>query len=154
MRTSAVFGPVLLLAACGGPDAEEAIQLSWNLGDTFHLAATYRSAEVMNETPAVSLYGDEVPTFGETWSQEIIWTYSVVESGLIPSESSELYDFARTATGSMAPITVIQASVDPMLNTDNDILEADPVIYLVFREDRDRLAAIVSFRFDSAGDRV
>ncbi|MEC7241609.1 MAG: ComEA family DNA-binding protein [Myxococcota bacterium] len=154
MRNPAVFGPVLLLAACGGPDADESIQLSWNLGDTFHLAATYRSAEVMNEIPAVSLYGDEMPTFAESWSDEVIWTYSVVESGLIPDADSELYAFSLTAAGSMAPLTVIQASVDPMLNTDNDMLEADPVIYLVFREDRDRLAAIVSFRFDSEGERV
>ena len=154
MRKPAVFGPVLLLAACGGPDSDEAIQLSWNLGDTFHLAATYRSAEVMNELPAVSLYGDEVPTFAETWSSEVIWTYAVVESGLVPDSDSELYEFSVTATGDMAPLTVIQASVDPMLNTDNDMLEADPVIYLVFREDRDRLAAIVSFRYDANGERV
>ena len=154
MRKSAVFVPVALLAACGGPDADQAIELSWTHGDTFHLAATYRSGEVMNEAPPVSLDGEVLPGFSETWSNEIIWTYEVVESGLLPEEGNELHSFALTGTGAIAPITVIKAYVDPTLNTDDDIMGVDPVIYLVFREDRDRLAAIVSFRFDSNGDRV
>jgi competence ComEA-like helix-hairpin-helix protein len=154
MRKTSVFVTSVLLAACGGPDAETPIELNWEHGQTFYLGASYRAGEVMDETPAVSLDGTDAVHFGETWSSEIIWTYQVVESGLIPASSDELYGFALTATGKVAPLTVIKAFVDSSMNTDPDILTVDPVIYLVFREDRDRLAAIVSFSYDNNGNRV
>lgn len=154
MRKMSVFVTSALLAACGGPDAESPIELTWEYGQTFHLGASYRAGEVMNTTPAVSLDGTETATFGETWSSEIIWTYQVVESDLIPAASDELRKFAVTATGDIAPLTVIKAFVDGALNTDADILNVDPVVYLVFRQDRDRLAAIVSFSYDNDGNRV
>jgi len=154
MRKTSVFVTSVLLAACGGPDAETPIALSWEHGQTFHLGASYRAGEVMNTTPAVALDGSGDVQFGETWSSEIIWTYQVVESGLIPTESDELYKFSVTATGEIVSLTVIKAFVDGALNTDADILNVDPVVYLVFREDRDRLAAIVSFSYDNDGNRT
>ena len=154
MRKMSAFVITASLMACGGPDAEAPIELSWEYGQTFHLGASYRAGEVMDETPAVSLDGTSEVKFGETWSSEIIWTYQVVESGLVPDESDELHKFAVTATGDIAPLTVIKAFVDVALNTDADVLTVDPVVYLVFRQDRDRLAAIVSFSYDNEGNRV
>ena len=82
----------------------------------------------------------------------IVWTYQVVEAGFIPEESDELYRFARTRNG-VASLAVLRAHGDVSLKDDPEILETDPVVYLVFREDRDRLAGIVSFS-NSDGDRV
>ena len=139
MRKTSVFVTSVLLVACGGPDAETPIELNWEYGQTFHLGASYRAGEVMGETNPVSLDGTEEVRFGETWSNEIIWTYQVVESCLVPTASDELHKFAVTAAGDVASLTVIKAFVDPVLNTDPDILTVSPVVYLVFREDRDHL---------------
>jgi len=53
----------------------------------------------------------------------------------------------------VASLAVIKASIDYSLNTDAEILEADPVIYMVFREDRDRMAGLISF-LNQDGERV
>lgn len=154
MRGKLVVISTLALAACGGPDAGSNIQLSWERGQTFHLGASYRAGEVMGEGSTMDLDGIGDVSFGDNWGDEVIWTYQVVESGLIPDSSDELYSFAKTDAGEVAPITVIKAYVDGTLNTDPDMLSIDPVVYLVFREDRDRLAAIVSYTYDGEGQRI
>ena len=83
------------------------------------------------------------PTFGEDWSEDVIWTYQVVESDFVPSADDELYRFAETHQG-IEPLAMIKA-VGAVLNSDSVLLEADPVIYMVFREDRDRMVGLVSF---------
>jgi len=142
------------LVGCGGPDTEAPIGLDWNNGEVFHVGAFYMSPNVMHEENPVDLEAEESPTFGANWSDEIIWTYQVIEAGFVPESHDELFSYAVTAGGEIASLTVIKAYIDISLNDDPDMLETDPVIYLVFREDRDRLAAIVSFTNDADGYRV
>lgn len=152
MRRSVPLLFALSLFGCGDA-AGDRVQLDWNEGETFHLSASYRMASVKGEVNPVDLSGDEVPTFDEMWSDEVVWTYQVVESGLRPSQGDELYAFALTHKGEVAPLAVLKASIESSLNTDPELIEADPVIYLVFREDRDRMAGLVSF-VNVNGERV
>lgn len=141
----------LLLAGCAdGP--KNAVQLDWHKGDEFHVAASYRLGNVKGETTAVGLDGAAVPDFGEGWSEDVVWTYQVIEKGLTPSASDELRPYAETHDG-VAKLSVVKAWADPSLNDDPEVLDTDPVVYLVFREDRDRLAAIISFT-NRDGERV
>ena len=144
------------LTACKKEATSKAIKLEWNEGDSFHVAASYRIADVMGEETPVSLEDGQPMAdnlFGDRWTDEVVWTYKVVEEGFKPDASDELYPYALTGTGKVAPLAVIKVTVDPTLNTDPDVLEADPVTYLVFREDRDRLAGIISY-VSVAGERV
>ena len=154
MRLGTLLIALSGLAACGGPAAEAPIGLDWTHGDIFHVGATYLSPQVMHEENPVALDGTDDPTFGANWSEEIIWTYQVVEAGFVPESHDELFTYAVTDAGDIASLTVLKAYVDVSLNDDPDFLETDPVVYLIFREDRDRLAAIVSFTNDENGDRI
>ncbi|MCP4918287.1 MAG: hypothetical protein GY913_15365, partial [Proteobacteria bacterium] len=112
-------------------------------GETFHLAAAYRHVNVKASTANVSLIGDSpAPDFTESWSDTVLWTYQVVEQDLDPEDGDTLQRFVGDSKGTL---TVLKASIDPTLNDDEEVLEADPVVYLVFREDRDRLAGLVTF---------
>ena len=144
-----VFG-----SACNnGPDAQGIVGLDWHYGQSFHVAASYKAPEIMHEAGAVDLDGEALPQLGEVWSEEVVWSFQVVETALVPAATDSLYPYAVTASGAVASLSVLRAYVDPSLNDDGVLLESDPVIYLVFREDRDRLAAIVSF-VNQGGERV
>jgi comEA protein len=136
---------LLTLAACGGSVPADFVQLDWAVGDQFHVATTYRVANVKTVEVPVDLEGNEQPYVEEHWTEDITWTFQVVEQGTVPSTSDELYPYAVTQDGREVPLDVIRAWVDPALNDDPEMLEADPVVYLVFRSQRDRLAAIIQF---------
>lgn len=155
-RLSVLFG--LALAACN-PGTEEVpassattVKLAWTPGQVFHVAASYRIGAEKTEEIPTSLVEDEAPVFGEHWSDEVIWTYQVVETGLVPTPDDELYPYAETHDG-VASLAVVRVWLEDELNAGTDALQTDPVVYLVFREDRDRLAAIVSFAWEN-GERV
>ncbi len=131
------------LALTGCNQDKDVIQLDWELGESFHLAATYKHVNVKATTSAVSLDGDETPNFTESWSDEVVWTYQVVEAGFTPESGDSLRGFVQDDTDET--LTVIKATIDADLNLDEEVLEADPVVYMVFREDRDRLAGLVTF---------
>ena len=135
---------LLLLSACNN-GRTDTIGLDWNAGDTFHVSAKYRTAEAMHEESPSDLDGNRATTFGESWSDEVVWTYEVVESNFVPSGSDSLSPYAEKFDGSMTSLAVVRAWLDESLNDDPSMLEADPVVYFVFREDNDRLAGIVSF---------
>jgi competence ComEA-like helix-hairpin-helix protein len=145
------FGRLLALSALstgcvGGANRDDAVQLEWRAGDTWHLATSHRIA---NSGTAGRPMDFENPTVArldaEHWSEDVVWSYQVVEQGLIPTIDDTLYDFAVTVDGGVASLAVIRAFVDPTLNDDEGLLETDPVVYLVFREDRDRMAGLVTF---------
>ena len=143
-----------LLAACGrGPEPELPHDFDWRTGDTWQVEARYRADGLHTELPAVDLDGTRRPQVGAHWSDTVAWTYQVVETGLIPTADDPLYAYSETRRG-MKPLTVVRAWADV---ADGDELTeatgAGSTVYLVFREKRDRLAAVVSFR-DSAGERV
>jgi len=152
------FAALAFLAACGTPADDSAdldgepIELEWSKGQSWHLAASYRNSGIMTDESAIDLESGEGDTFGESWSEPVVWTYQVVESGLVPDESDELYPYAAHRFG-VASLTVVRASASAELNDDPAILDADPVVYMVFREDRDRLAGIVSY-INVDGERV
>lgn len=150
------FSPVLLLSllACGTePELGQGnVQLEWAPAETFHVGAAYRLGVMKGEENAVGLDLAAQPDFGEAWSDEVVWTFQVVETGLVPDVADELYEYALTEDG-VESLTVLRAYLDASLNFEGDLLESDPVIYLVFREDRDRLAAVISF-VDVDGERT
>ena len=136
---------LLLLSACNNSRNADTIGLDWTAGETFHVSARYRTAEVKSEISPADLEGDRTSNFGETWSDEVVWTYEVVESNFTPDATDALGPYAEKFDGSMASLAVVRAYLDETLNDDPALLESDPVIYFVFREDRDRLAGIVAF---------
>lgn len=163
MRSAAalLFLSRLTTLACStGPDELEgtSLRLDWPTGDSWHVAARSRKAANMGEELPVDLEtglvkgGSPDAVLGELWTEDIIWTYQVVETGLRPSEDDQLYPYALHR-GEVKPLAVVKARVDSILNDDPAVLEADPVVYLVFREDTDRLAAVISFE-NVAGERV
>ena len=83
--------------------------------------------------------------FEERWTEETIWTYKVVDADLIPDKEDTLHEYAVNGAGNVVPLSVIKVSIDPTLNDDPQLLELDPVIYLVFRQQRNRLAGIIEF---------
>ena len=91
-----------LLAACngGGEIETDNVQLDWQQGAQFTVAASYRIANVRTEEIPTALDGS--PQFGEHWSEEVFWTYQVVEEGLVPDSTDELYPYAVKADGSTA----------------------------------------------------
>ena len=152
------------LSACGseaaieGPEDGTPVTMDWSKGETFYLATSYRRTAVKTEENPVNMAaafdGTAIPTFGESWTEDIIWTYQVVESNFVPSADDELFRFAATDTGVEA-LAVIKASLDEVLNADAAMLEADPVVYMVFREDRDRMVGLVTFvNVDASGAKV
>ena len=133
-----------LVPACNQQN-DEPVDLEWNVGQTWHLGTTYRLADVHGETGAVDLDGS-IAAVGELWSDEVVWTYQVVEHDFEPKKSDPLYDFAVTPWGKVRSLTVIKASVDASLNDiDAEMLDTDPVVYLVFTSKRNRMAGLVSF---------
>jgi competence ComEA-like helix-hairpin-helix protein len=142
-QASLLFG-LSLMVGCNGANNSNPIDLNWKSGQEFHVAAKYRIGSARTEEGTISLDGGDAQTFGEQWSEDVVWTYQVVETNLVPAPSDELYEYAETHDG-VAPLAVVRAYVDGSLNDDSDILQTNPVVYLIFREDRDRLAAVISF---------
>lgn len=150
---------LVLLAACEAPgtdpaDLSEHVTLDWSAGETFHVAASQRVANVKTtNTPSELALGAVEPTTEDWWTDPAVWTFQAVELGLVPDTDDELYAYAVDATGEVGAIDVIRAWLDPVANEGSDLLDADPVVYLVFQASRDRLAAVVSF-VDVDGERV
>jgi len=144
---------LLTLAACGSSVPGNYVQLDWATGDTFHVGATYRVANTKTEEVPVDLEGTEQPYVEDHWTEEITWTFQVVDEATVPDSSDELYPYAVTEDDREVALSVVRAWVDPALNDDPEMLEADPVVYMVFRSERDRLAAIIQF-VNRDGERI
>ena len=110
------------LSACGTEAAIETpedgtpVTMDWSKGETFYLATSYRRTAVKTEENPVNMAaafnGTAIPSFGESWTEDIIWTYQVVESNFVPSADDELFRYAATDTGIEA-LAVIKASLEP-----------------------------------------
>jgi competence ComEA-like helix-hairpin-helix protein len=144
---------LVFLAGCNGGNNQDPMTLNWKQGDSWHLATSYRAVNSMTEENTVSLDGNAADVFEETWSDDVVWSYEVVDSNFKPSSDDDLYRFATKKDGSIAKLTVIRAWADASLNIDEQLLESDPVVYLVFRAKRNRLAGIVTF-MSVEGDRT
>jgi hypothetical protein len=126
----------LLMAGCTTQPSSE-FDLSWQQGDEWHLAAKYRMSTGADDGLGLSAM--------RAWSDDVIWSYQAVEVGLQPTADDELYRFAVRADGSLATVDVVRATVDPAFNDDSALLAEDPVVYLVFRADQDRLVGVVTY---------
>jgi competence ComEA-like helix-hairpin-helix protein len=159
MKLRAFGLTALLLAGCGrstttdgeGDSAAatgDAIALDWSEGDRFYVAARYREGAVKAEERPVTIEDAEAAmgdTFAEHWTDEVVWTYQVVESGYLPEVDDELYEYAVTGAGEVTPLAVVKVTAEAALNADPEVLAADPTTYLVFREDTDRMVGLISF---------
>jgi len=153
-RVFVLFFVGLGLLGCAGEEPDAPHQYSWSLGETWHVGARYKIPNLRTESVAVGLDGEVVDTVGEHWSDQVVWTYQVVESGLVPTDSDPLYPYALGRKNRVKSLSVVRAHVDPSLNPGvTEISGTAPVIYLVFREDRARLAAVLSFS-DNGGSRI
>ena len=113
---------LLLLGALTGcsryyPGTEDHIRLEWKEGETFHLATRELKAADHTEVSAVDLEGDAVPDFGAYWGEEVVWTYQVIETGLVPGKNDELYPFAQQGSGEVAELSVIRPASTPTSTT-------------------------------------
>lgn len=138
---------LLLLAACGPRAPQDAVSLEWDAGDRFWLGVRYRRATQMSDEPGMDFGEAPADPADGAWSDEVVWTVDVLEDRLRPDDDSALAPFAATSRGDVR-LAVLRAWIDPTLNHDRALLDQDPDIYLVFQEDRDRLAALVSFTDD------
>jgi competence ComEA-like helix-hairpin-helix protein len=156
MRTLvlALAASTLVMGCKNAGNEVDTVALEWSQGDSWYLATSYRIANTKTDGAiAGDIEGNSDTSFGEHWSEDVVWSYQVIEQGLVPTSDDELYDFAIKADGTVGSLAVIRAYIDGSLNDDVAMLEADPVVYLVFREDRDRLAGLVSF-LNVDGDRT
>jgi len=138
------------LFACGGTPQidDDIVRLDWTDGQEFHVAAKTRIIVAKggeNPVDMISLDPLGGNLFEERWTEETIWTYKVVDADLVPDADDTLYEFAVNGAGKTVPLSVIKVTIDPTLNEDPQLLELDPVIYLVFRQQRNRLAGIIEF---------
>ncbi len=132
----------------GCDNAGDTIRPSWEENQEFVIETTRRLAhtgEATHETVDLEGYEVAADPYGETWSDPVYWTYTVIHSGYEPDADDELSTYADL-DGIPSPLTVIRAHLDPNHNWGHPMLDSDPKVYLVVREDRDRLAAVVAFR--------
>ncbi|MEC8276228.1 MAG: helix-hairpin-helix domain-containing protein [Myxococcota bacterium] len=140
----ALFFFSTLMGCQTNPISDSKIHLQWTEGQRFHLASTTQHIAVKDSTELDS-FGGTNDLMTEVWTQENIWTYQVIEHEVYPDSSDELYEYSIGASGRQLPISVIKVTLDPILNIDNPTLELEPVIYLVLRSRRNRLAGVIQY---------
>ena len=134
--------------------SEDVIRLSWEDGQEFHIASSRRMLANKTEESAVSLeLNDLESTFDDMWSAEVVWSYRVVETNVLPNIDDELYPYSIGSNGEQVPLSVIKVTFDETLNGDEGLLSLDPVTYLIFTSTRNRLAGVIQFS-NVDGERV
>jgi competence ComEA-like helix-hairpin-helix protein len=126
------------LVGCGGhADDGSLVGLDWEQGQTWHVASSVRDATAADGA----------------WSNDVVWSYQVVEQGYVPDDDDILYPFALRSDGRLNSLSVVRVSAEATLNDDPAVLGTDPVVYLVFEEQRDRLVGLVEYAIEN-GERV
>tara|TARA_Y100001968_G_scaffold203684_1_gene187013 strand:+ start:6817 stop:9195 length:2379 start_codon:yes stop_codon:yes gene_type:complete len=139
-----------LFSGCAAEDySDYSLRPGWYQNQEFHLETRYQNIGMRTErgdhaTDPSSDDLDETVDLGSQWGDAVYWRYQVIRSGFVPAEGDDFYEYAVKG-GTESAITVIKASLDPTMNLDNELTEADPKVYLVIREDRLRMAGLVYF---------
>lgn len=149
------------LGACdnGSLDpSESGLRPGWYPNQEFHLETRYNNIIRHTETsdhsadPAAADLGETLDLVEDSLSEPAYWRYQVIEQGLLPAEGDDFYEYS-TLGGRESALTVIKASLDAEMNIGHELAETDPKIYMVFREDRLRMAGLVTF-YTVNGDRI
>ena len=147
-----------LLGGCAADDySDYSLRPGWFQNQEFHLETRYQNIGVRSERgsssadPASDNLGETVD-LGDQWGDAVYWRYQVIRSGFTPDEGDDFHEYAVKG-GVESALTVIKASLDPTMNLDNELTEADPKVYLVIREDRLRMAGLVYF-YTVNGERI
>ena len=155
--------PMLLLAPTVlGACAEEEIvspslRPAWVANQEFHLETRYREISLRTErgnaaTDPAADNLDETVDLGDLWSDPVYWRYQVLYTGLRPSEGDDFYEHSVMG-GTDSALTVVKGSLNTALNLEGPVSDMDPKLYLIIREDRLRLAGLVSF-YTVNGERI
>jgi competence ComEA-like helix-hairpin-helix protein len=141
-----------MLAACESGDEENvaAITPAWTANQEFHIEARYQKVSMRTTTGDMGAdledTGSEAATgyLDDQWTEPVYWRYQVLHTNLVPAEGEDFYEYSiKGGTGS--PLTVIKASLNYDLSADSEFADADPKVYMVIREDRLRIAGLVTF---------
>ena len=126
------------------------IRPGWTQSQEFHVESRYAKmavrtdrGETADDMDATDM-GETMDLVDDAWSDAVYWRYQVIHQGLRPSDGDDFYEYAVLG-GTESALTVIKASLDPSLNLGGEMLDADPKVYMVIREDRLRMAGIVTF---------
>ncbi len=146
-----VFATLAVTACDTGVDPVESIRPGWTANQEFHLESRYNKVPMRTERGDAGHDPDpnadngmETVDLDDAWTDAIYWRYQVIRTNYAPEAGEDLFEYAEKG-GEFSPLTVIKASLDPELNLDHELSETDPKIYMVIREDRLRLAGMVSF---------
>ncbi len=138
------------MTGCAEDLESNSLRPGWYPNQEFHLETSYQKVGMRTERgdtaadPAADALGDTMD-LSDQWSEPVYWRYQVIDQGLRPAEGEDFYEYA-TKGGTESALTIIKASLDATLNIGTELVEADPKIYMVIREDRLRLAGLVIFR--------
>lgn len=143
---------------CDAEVSANPLRPGWYQNQEFHLETTYykanrRSADGENgHDLSDDAASEDTMAASANMTDPVFWRYQVIRQDHIPAAGDDFYEYS-TMGGTVSPITVIKASLDPIMNIDEEFLEADPKAYLVIREDRLRLAGVVLFHTNE-GQRI
>jgi len=149
----------LSLVACDATVADgPSLRPAWLQNQEFHLETQYNLGNVKTDRGIGSdaMAGADVSEtveLGERWTDPVVWRYQIIRQGFVPPAGDDFEEF-YVKGGTESPLTVIKASLNPSMNLESELLEADPKIYMVVREDRLRLAGLVYFYTANDGQRI
>ena len=141
-------------SACTDEPLEgNSIRPGWVQNQEFHIETSYKKVSMMTDraengadpAAAEEEWAETMALVDDQWSEPVFWRYQVIDQGLRPAEGDDFYEYANKG-GTESPLTIIKASLDPTLNIGTELIESDPKVYMVIREDRLRLAGMVMFR--------
>ena len=149
IRTTALlsFAASLLAVGCDNGDSEQ-VRPTWEQNAEFVVESTrLLAAAAEEEHGSIDLDGMDLYTdpLAETWTDPVYWTYTVIHAGYTPEAGSDLRPYYEL-NGRPSTLTVLRAHLDRNHNWGHPVLDSDPKVYIVIREDRDRVAAVVSFQ--------
>ncbi len=127
----------------------ETLRPTWNAKEEFVIEAKRRLLPPMTERgphtldPAADEVGSTMDA-SDPWSDPVWWLGEVLQTGLSPAEGDPLYD-AATRGGAQSTLTVLKFSLHPALNIGGAMLEMDPKLYLVVRDDSLKVTDQVAF---------